>query len=72
MLGNSIRTKKARSMVVIRYETAVERAFFWLWVACFMKQRACFMLLKALLCSLKLLYKLFNVLSCSFMLLQAA
>ena len=28
MLGNSIRTKKARSMVVIRYETAVERAFF--------------------------------------------
>ena len=48
MLGKSnIRTKKARSMVVIRYETAVERAFFELWVACFMKQRACFMLLKA-------------------------
>ena len=56
MLGKSnIRTKKARSMVVIRYETAVERAFFWLWVACFMKQRACFMLLKALLCSFMLL-----------------
>ena len=39
---SSIRTKKARSMVVIRYETAVERAFFELWIACFMKQMACF------------------------------
>lgn len=34
-------------MVVIRYETAIERAFFGLWIACFMKQRAWLMLFNA-------------------------
>ena len=44
---NKRQNKKARSMAVIRYVTAVERAFLGLWVAFLMKQGACIMLFYA-------------------------